>query len=299
MNPEFLGYSYAIVASFFFAIYIVPKKLSKQKPIHYSFFMGIGFFLSSLITYVISLFTGNNQETFANKALIYSVFAGILWAVGSIFLLTSIDRIGLARSNQWKNLQGPIGVVLSLIILSEFLQTNAFFAVLAGLAIFISAIFLTIKNEDGKKVELRGIIFALLSALLFGTVTVLNKYVTNQSGVYAQQVVWSFFVFLSVAIYILVNKNLRDELLLVENKDIKLGLVGGILYLGASFFMLQSYIYIPASISFTIIQLNALWVITIGILVFKEIEYEKNKWRILGGLLFAIIGIILLFYAKN
>ncbi len=265
----------------------------------FSFFMGLGFLLGSIFLYFISAIVSGHFQTFANTSLFYSVLAGMLWAFASIFLLSSVDRIGLARSNQWKNLQGPVGVILSLIILSEFLRTNALFAVLAGFSVFVSALFLNIKHSDGKKVELKGIIFAVLSAILFGVVTVLNKFVTDNSGVYTQLAVWSFFTFITIAIYILSKQDLRRELLLIEKKDIRLGFIGGLLYSLAGFLMLKSYSYIPAAISFTIIQLNALWVITIGIVFFKEIDFKKNIWRILGGIIFAAIGVLLLFYAKK
>jgi len=104
-----------------------------------------------------------------------------LWAIGVISLLTSIDTIGLARSNQWKNLQGPIGVILSLVLLSEFIETNARFAILAGFTIFISALFLNIKHKSEKNINTKGIRLAIFSAIMFGIVTVLNKLVTDNS----------------------------------------------------------------------------------------------------------------------
>ncbi len=201
-NSEIIGYLYALLASFFFAFYIVPKKLTKQKPILYSFFMGFGFLFGSIILYFLSFFFLKNPETFVNIKLFYSALAGILWAVGTILFLSSIDKIGLARSNQWKNLQGPIGVILSLIILSEFLHTNAIFAVLAGFSIFISAIFLNIKHADEKKINSKGILLATVSALFFGIVTVFNKFVTDSWAIYTQLVVWSFFTFISISIFL-------------------------------------------------------------------------------------------------
>jgi len=298
-NSMVIGYLYALAASIFFAFYIVPKKLTKQKPILYSFFMGLGFFIGSILLYLVSFFVLNNHEIFNSKNFFYSALAGALWALGSIFLLSSIDLIGLTRSNQWKNLQGPIGVVLSLVVLPEFLYANALFAILAGFSVFASAVLFNIKNENEKKIEPKGILIAVLSALLFGVVTVLNKSITNSSAIYTQLIVWSFFTFATITIYIFSKKEIRNELLLTAKKDIKPGFIGGLLYSLAGFLMLKSYFYIPASIAFTIIQLNAVWVITIGIFFFKEIDYKKNSWRILGGLLFAIVGIFLLFYAKK
>lgn len=299
INVDLIGYIYAIIASLFFAFYIIPKKLTKQKPLYYSFFMGIGFVFGSTFIYFIYYFISNNAETFINKFLFLSIIAWILRAIWSIFLLSSIDKIGLARSNQWKNLQWPIGVILSLIILSEFIQTNTIFALIAGLNIFISALFLNIKHESEKKINAKGIRLAIFSAILFGIVTVLNKFVTDNSWIYAQLVVWSMFTFATIWIYIFTNNKLRKALLSTTKKDMLLGILGWLLYAFAGFFMLKSYSKIPASIWFTIIQLNALWVITIGIIYFKEIDYKKNRLKILFGIIFAVMGVIFLVYAKK
>ena len=208
--------------------------------------------------------------------------------------------MGLARSNQWKNLQGPVGVILSLIILGEYLSTNPLFALLAGLAVFLSAVYFNIvPSKKDQKINKKGIYLASLSALAFGIVTVINKYVTTNVGVYSQQVVWSLSMVVSILAYIFTNKNMVGSLIKVSRKDIYLGLIAGILYLGASFFMLQSYRYIPSSIGFTIIQLNAIWTISIGLFLFKEIDFKKYSKRIGIGFFLAILGIALLSFAKK
>ena len=46
-----MGYLFAVVSSLFFTAYVVPKKLSKQTPIKYSMFMGLGFFIVSLFMF--------------------------------------------------------------------------------------------------------------------------------------------------------------------------------------------------------------------------------------------------------
>ena len=292
------GCTFAVISSIFFALYVVPKKLTKQNPVYYTFFMSIGYFASSTVAYLVNYLLTDKAEVFTEKIVIYSAVEGILWTVGVVMLLTSIDKIGLSRSNQWKNLQGPIGVVLSLVLLNEATHTNALFAILAGLAMFGSAIALNIKHTDGKKVEPIGIILALVSAVFFGIVTVINKFVVMEHGVYTQQVIWSLFVFITITVYLMIKYKFKPVFKGIGAKDIKLGLLGGVLYLGASMFMLQAYRYIPAAVGFTIIQLNALWVIGMGIWIFKEIEYSKNKARILGGLLFAVMGVVLLVFTR-
>jgi len=67
----------------------------------------------------------------------------------------------------------------------------------------------------------------------------------------------------------------------------------------ASFFSTLAYKYILDSIAFTIVQLNAVWTVLVGILIFKEIDFKKNWARILTGIVFAITGVIMLLFAQK
>jgi len=292
-----MGYILAIISSIFFSLYVIPRKLSKQPALFFSLLMGTGFFVGSVVLYLFRPIIGFSDKP--SLILLWSVLAGVVWALGFVLFVKSIDGIGLARSNQWKNLQGPVGVILCLTILGEYAKTNPIFAVLAGLAVLLSAVAFTIFNSRAEaKVNLKGIYLAALSGLAFGTVTVINKYVTVSTGVYLQQVVWSASIMLSLFVYIsLFFKNALQEVKKVDKRNILLGLGAGVLYLGASFFMLQSYRYIPASIGFTIIQLNTIWTVAIGIFIFHEIDGKKYFRRIIFGFLFALIGISLLMLA--
>ncbi len=295
-----MGYLFAIISSLFFTFYVIPKKISKQTPTKYSLFMGLGFFTISLIIYIISkIFINNPQETLLNPILILSGIGGILWLIGSIFFLTAIDKIGLSRSNQWKNLQGPIGAILTLVFLYEFIQTKVIYIILAIIFILISAMLFTIKNKDERIVDKKGIIYAILSALFFGTNALIQKYATNNGLVYSQQVYFSGSVFISAFVYLFVKEKNIKFLRNIKSKDNILGIIGGFIYFFASFFSTLAYKYIPGSIAFTIVQLNAVWTVLVGILIFKEIDFKKNWIRILLGIILAIIGVIMLLFAQN
>lgn len=292
-----LGYISAIVSSIFFSLYIIPRKLSKLSPVVFSLFMSIGFSISTVMVYLFQMLNDYHEKP--SHILLWSVGAGIIWAISFVAFVTSIDLIGLSRSNQWKNLQGPVGVLLSLLLLGEWAKTNPLFALLAALAIFLSALFFTNTSSNiSKHINTNGIFLALLSALGFGSVAVIQKHVTAQVGVYTQQVIWSFSIFICLLIYILINNKIK-EVLNSKKKDIALGLGAGIFYLGASIFQLYSYKYIPASIGFTIIQLNAFWTIIIGITIFKEIDLKQYKKQVGFGLLFTLIGVLLLLLARK
>lgn len=292
------GYLLAFISSIFFSLYVIPRKLSNQPAIFFSLLMGIGFFISSVILYLLKPILGFHEPV--SLQLLWSVLAGTIWATGFVAFVKSIDKVGLARSNQWKNLQGPVAVVLSLIVLGEYAKTQPAFALLAGIAVFLSAIAFTISgSKEEAKANLNGIYLATLSGVAFGIVTVINKHVTTTVGVYSQQVVWSASIALSLFVYILTQKGMPRKLRSIDTRNLTLGIGAGILYLGASFFMLQAYRYVPASIGFTIIQLNAVWTVAIGIFVFKEIDSKKHWARIVLGFLLAIAGILLLAFTRK
>jgi len=291
-----LGYVFAFLSSIFFSLYIIPRKLSKLSPVIFSLFMSFGFFGSTVVLYLFQPIIQFHET--ASPVLLWSIVAGIIWAAAFVLFVSSIDFIGLSRSNQWKNLQGPVGVMLSLFILGETTTINPLYAILAALAIFLSALFFTTSTNNKEKILVKGIFFATLAAFGFGTVAAIQKYVTAHVGVYTQQVVWSASIALSLLFYILICKKFK-EIKISAKKEIYLGLVAGVIYLGASFFQLFSYNYLAASIGFTIIQMNAFWTITIGILIFKEIDIKKYYKNIIFGFIFTLVGILFLTFAKR
>ncbi|MEZ4753164.1 MAG: GRP family sugar transporter [Bdellovibrionota bacterium] len=292
-----MGIFYAILSALFFGLYIIPRKLSKQPPLEFCTTTALAFTFGSIALYVFQIFFGP-YETLLNLNLIYAIFGGIAWATAFVLLVESIDKIGLARSNQWKNLQGPIGVLLALTILGESNTVNPILAILSGLAVFSSAsMFNIIDEKQEKTVNKLGVFLALCSGLLFGIGSAINKYVTDNAGVYSQLVVWSSSVLVSLIIFQLWNKKFSLQLFRI-NKETLLGLTSGILYLGASLFMLLSFNLLESSIAFTIIQMNFAIVILLGIFIFKEFEIKENIPRLIAGFVLATIGILLLSASK-
>lgn len=292
-----LGVIYALVSSLFFSAYIIPRKLSKQSPQIFSFTMAVVFSLGSILLYF--LFPSLHASEKINSSLWWSVIAGVLWAVAFVAFVTAVDYLGLAKSNQWKNLQGPIGVLLSLFVLKESQSASPLFTLIAAMLVFCSALFFTMPRRNQKKAEMeKGITLALLSAVGFGSVAVIQKHVTSLVGIYSQQVVWSISIAISLLAILIQKKNFK-RVVEQSSADFKLSAFAGIAYLGASFFQLLSYKYIEASIGFTLIQMNAVWTILIGIFVFKEIDLKEYGKRVVMGFLCALGGIIVLAFVKT
>lgn len=291
-----LGLIFAVLGSIFYGVYVVPRKLSKQNVFVYTMFVGLGFFSVSVIFFGIMKLCGNTENLF-DPTLLWGALCGVIWMVATIFFMLALDHIGLSKSTQWKNLQGPIGAFLIFFILSEAGSVNVWFLLASISAIFISALLFSIKNKEEKKFDIWGILFAVFAAILYGFVALIQKYLSMEGFVFAQQVWFSLFVFLSGMVVVLIRYKNLNCFKQTFKKDNAMGLLGGSLYFLGSLFVALAYSYMSGSVAFTIVQLNAFWVILIGLIFFKEIDFKKHWKRILLGFLFVALGVGLLSFA--
>lgn len=293
-----IGYLLAFLSSLFFGIYIIPKKIIKLDTKYYLFYMSLGFVSISVISYLVSLFKGTNNESLFDPILLLIVLRGVSWFIASYLFLIAIDKIGISRSTQYKNLKGPLGVLLTLIFLSEFKVTNVFLVLLAAILTFFSALLFTIKKDNNKKVDRLGIIYACIASLFLGMNALIQKYVTNCGFIYTQQLYQSITIMITSYLYIIIKDKNTKQLGQIDFKNRMLAFIGGSLYYFATYFNTLSYKYLPASIAFTIVNMSGIWSVIIGILIFKEIDFKKNLKRIMLGLILSVIAIFALLFGK-
>ncbi|NLA85754.1 MAG: EamA family transporter, partial [Clostridiales bacterium] len=279
-------------------IYVVPKKISKQKPITYAMIMGAGYFIASAIGYIILKMFQFIDEPLFFPHVIIACLNGIVWAIASVSVLSSIDRIGLAKSNQWKSLQGPIGAFLMMTFLSEFLTTKVYYIILAMVFITLAAMLFSTRDKDNTPVDKTGIVHALVAAFFYGISSLLSKVLTSEGTLFAQQIFKALFVFLSAAVYILVKDKSLTRRTLKTKKEILLPLLGGVLFFGNASFYLLAYRCLEGSIVMLLHQLNAIWLLLLGVFVFKEINFKKHWLRLVAGLVLSLIGLLMLILAK-
>ena len=293
-----MGFVYALITSVFFTAYTIPKKISKQNTACYSMFQGMGYYLASAAAYLVHiLLRGDGAEQINDSRLIISALTGVIWFTGCVFFFMAIDEMGLSRSNQWKNLQGPFGAVFNLLFLAEYQQTNVLFIVLSCAAILISAMLLTVRAGSEKAVSKKGIVYSLLAAVFFGLNSMFLKIGTNNGFIFSQQLVIAGAVFFSSIVYILIKERGLPSVRSVPVKDNLLGILGGALFCAASLFSLRAYALLPGSVTFTIIQLNAVWTVLAGVFIFREINFKSNWLRIVMGMVFAVVGVVMLLWA--
>lgn len=293
-----LGIIYSIIVSILFTLYAVPRKFSKQNVVIYMFFLGLAFSVVSIIIFLCVNWTsiGYKENMFSIWHLL-SALTGIVWFFGAMFLNISIDKIGISKSSQWKSFQGPIGSLFMLVFLAEYQSTNVLLTVIGAGLIFLSAIALTVKSDSKEQKDTKmGVLFALLAALMFGTQSTLVKLLTNQGLIYSKTIYFALFVTLSALVTYLIKYRKVEKISLISKDNIPALSAGGIYGL-AALFQVLAYMYLAGSISYSIIQLCAVWTILIGVFFFKEISFKEHWVRILLGVLLAIASIVVLVFA--
>lgn len=291
---QILGYLLAVATSIFFSIYVIQKKLVKEKTMYYTVFLTFGFFITSSVLYFLFNVCGVCNETVPISIAMILIVRGLFWFLSVYIYAIAIDKIGVSRATQYQSLKTPFGVILTLFFLEEFLVTNVQSVLLSTLLTFISAILLTIKKSQNKKVNKIGILYAIISALLLATTNLLQKIVTNLGIVYSQHIFTAFSSFLCACCYVLLkDKNLKGVLSVARKSKI-LAFSGGLTFYFASFFQALAYKRLPASIVTIIVQLSAIWSVLIGITIFKEIDLKKHWRRISLGIITIVLSILIL-----
>ncbi len=282
------GYGFALLTSIGMSLYITPKKLSNHIARVYNVFLAMGFCICCMIYFLVT----SSISSLQNVYLLFSCLTGVIWTIGGICFATAIDKNGLSRSGQWKNLQGPSGAIISFIFLGEAAKTNVWFVILAAILLFASAIMFTIKNKEGKKVSKSGVAFAIASGVIFGLTSTIQKYVsTHVPTMPPQQLCFSLSIFITATIYVGMKDKSLKLFKTTFHKDSLMGILAGILYFVTSYFQVASYQYLTNAVAITIIQFNVVWTTLIGILIFHEIDFKRNWVRISIGYVLAFLSL--------
>ena len=314
-----LGLVFAVIVSVLFAVYAVPRKFSQQNVILYTMWMGMAYFIGTVI--LISILWGlriEEPENLLNSWHLLTVLRGFIWLLGMSAYNLAIDKIGLTRFNQWKNVQGPIGSLLILFILTDVAEIKILWLVLGITVMFVSAWMFQITTDAEKenlivsrKNAKVGITLALFSGVCFGVTALLNSVVTRPTIVgdmftYTQLFYHSasLVIFSLIGYMILGDKFNEHSTIKQRFKDIFkvdkktwLPVIAGGMFLIATLLTIHSYRLIPNAVAWSIMQLNVFWTVLIGLFIFEEINYKQHWLRLSSGVVMAIGACVLLFCA--
>lgn len=275
--------------------------------------MGIAYFAGTLI--LISIIWGlrlEAPENLLNPWHLLTILRGLIWVLGMAAYNLAIDKIGLTRFNQWKNIQGPVGSLLILLIVTDMLAgIKLFYLLLGTITMFASALIFQIKtvaelkNQSSKKNTCSGIAFALFSGVCFGITALLNSIVSSPAIVgekftFTQLLYHSAsLIIFSVLVYLMIGNNKKQCLkdIFVLNQKIWLPFSAGTMFLIATLLTIYSYRMIPAAVAWSIVQLNVFWTVLVGVFVFKEVNFRQHWPRLTAGVILAAGALVFLLFA--
>lgn len=284
-----MGYIFSVISSIFFTLYIIAKKFAKHRCRSYTLFVGIGYFLCASITFVIMKTCFNIDEPWFDVRLLWATLGGVCWSIGLVLFMLAIDRIGVTRAGQYKNLQTPFGSLLILFVLSEYKSFNLILIFLAIISTLLGAICYSI-NEDKSRGNFKGVIMAVISAIFYSFNSLLRKMSAGFGFVYSQQAYTSLAIVVCLSLFTLCYKRKENAF----GADDAIGLGAGISYYIASITLTLAYTYIAGTVAFTISQFCSVWITLCGIFMFHEISFKRHWLRISVGIALSILGIVLL-----
>jgi len=315
-----LGFGFSLIVSILFAVYAVPRKFSKQNVILYTMWMGIAYFFGTIV--LISIIWGfgfEEPENLLNPWHLLTVLRGFIWVLGMAAYNLAIDKIGLTRFNQWKNIQGPVGSLLILFIIADMTSPIKVLFLLLGMTImFGSALLFQVKTDAElckknalDKNVLKGILFALFSGVCFGFSALFNSIVSRPAIVgerftFAQLLYHSAsLIIFSVIFYLIVGNKpsepstakQRLKEIFIINKQTWLPFASGAMFLCATLLTIYSYRMIPNAVAWSITQLNVFWTILIGVFIFREVSIKQHWLRLASGVIMALGACYILFLA--
>lgn len=283
MNSEFVGIIFALTAAAAWGSYLVPMKKIEPQPSPYQFqaLIASGVFLSSI---ALVLVLG-----FSFTVHILGLISGVLWLIGNMFAILSMKHIGLSRMYPMVATASLISFLWGTIVFHElrgalFLGIAGVIAIIAGASIIVAA------SKAAEKGNRRGILYATIAALCFGSQLVPFKLSGLSTG--------EFFFSMSLGVLIAGWVIFFIKFKKIDTPFMYRGLIsGGVWSLGNLFSML-AVASLGLAVGFPLTQLSVFFGVMWGVFYFKEIGAKRNISKIIGGTLLLFIGSILLTLTK-
>ena len=273
----YLGLIAASISALLWGSQFVPlKRVKNPDMLHYSFFMALGIFATSIaLTFLFGFpFIINT----------FGVLAGITWNIGNIFYIGAVNRIGLAKGT---------AISLGMAMIIPFLAGIFFFNEplnillgVAGVITFLLGMFFATKRREKIKVDITGLAYAFLAGLFFGMPSFLFKL----GNLGASEFLFAMAVGIIIMSFIVFLVKVRK----VIGHQIKPALYSGIMWGIAMLSSLYAITFLGLAIGQPLTQLALLVGVLWGLFYFKEISDSEIKRKVmLGTVLLFLAGVLL------
>ena len=106
---------FPIMAAIFYGTQFIPQKLVGEIKVEcYNLSMILGSTVSSIVAFFICSFIIGFDELHLVPFL-FSFFGGLIWSLGNRFILTGIDKIGMAKTTVILNIVSVISFIFGIL----------------------------------------------------------------------------------------------------------------------------------------------------------------------------------------
>lgn len=274
---EFLPYVYLFAVIFLWGTYVVPFKKMRADASYTQFLMCSGILIIAIL---VSFLFG-----FSFNISVFGLVSGFMWAIGNLFSLLAIKEIGISRAFPIWISNILVAYAWGVLLFSEITGFGIIIGIVGTLLVFTGSVFITRTKKPKEASLTKGVIFALLTGVLFGTYMVPFKLSGINPGNFYFQISVGIFI-TSLVIFLLKRKVPQDM-------QFKNGLLSGILWGIANLFGLYLIIFFGIAktgpLTQTCVIVGTLW----GLFYFKEFKERGKMFRIIMSTLIILAGALL------
>jgi len=297
---NWLGFGLAFVCTGLYGIYMVPRKLTKVGDLYFLLSMCLGVALCTWVCYGVTRRLGFSPPP--PDAALAGLACGPAWTLGLLFYVLSVSEMGLALATPIKNTTAVLGTVVGIAAFQEWRHTAPVPAIAGSVFIVLCACALGRTGEnarDRSQATIRGVAYAILSALSFSLYTIpLKVALARGADNFALLAYMALGSLATAAVIFLVLQRDRRQWFRLPLRDHACAALAGLIWVLATLSLYAAIRLIGLAVTWSISNLNTVVSVLVGILVFHEINARKFRTTIWLGLLFAFVGVLLLGLSK-
>ncbi|MBI4894477.1 MAG: hypothetical protein HY833_01950 [Candidatus Aenigmarchaeota archaeon] len=280
---ELFGFVAAAIAALMWGSMFVPmKRLKNPDPFHYHVIVCAGVLASSTL---IALILGASLSL--NP---YGLFSGLIWGVGNVCNILAVKKLGLAKG---------MSLVLGISILTSFLwgtlffqeQANGVLFAASGITLILLGLPMVSASKEKKvKVDLTGVMYAVVAGLVFGAIFVPAKL----GNVPAADFIFPMATGIAIGGAAMFFAKVRK----IAMPEVGAGLTSGLMWSIANIFGLYAISLLGIAVGFPLTQLALLFSVAWGLFFFREVRDRKTIVKIVLGAVVIILGAFALAFSK-
>lgn len=288
-----MGYLYAFAAFALIGSYMVPNRFARAKGVAFLPFMAFGLLALDLglLSQLLSLWSHPLWFWL-------SILTGFLWVLGQGLANMALTEISLAKASVFFNVNSFINIAMGLLVFHEASGLRAYLLLLAGGALLFLGAWIVAGVSPSPRKEgdrRKGILWSLLAGFFWGVYfTPVQWAQKGSAGLFTPEMALSG-VILGGAIPVL-GWWLSRGMARGTRKDLGLGFLTALFWLGGTLFFLKANQSLGLSRSVPIVNANVL-IYAGWSLLFKELPL--GQWpKVLGGALVVAMGVVLMALSK-